>query len=250
MRSAVNGPQHEIANYVSADGIGHASSRHLHQSLGFQYECVDIDGTFGSLTLDTNFDPVPTEHKGKFHLTTNHGTIEHVFNQLNAFKMIHDFTAPQGLMLHALPFTMHLEHGFFKYQPNVLDALARFNSYKTLGMWVGSDWTPSSLVPWEPRLLDYLKVSSNSTHLLVVLLQKQKDTEFTACPPSGRNSTYRPVQICGTGCLRCSTTARRSSNGRQNWLGGVSTGTKATEFNTAGHNKLQSAPSVPKKVAF
>ena len=38
-----------------------------------------------------------------------------------------------GLMLHALPFTAHLEHGFFSYQPNLFDALARYNSYQTLG---------------------------------------------------------------------------------------------------------------------
>jgi hypothetical protein len=28
------------------------------------------------------------------------------------------------------------------------------------------------------------------------------DSQATACPPSGRNSTYRPVQISGTGSFR------------------------------------------------
>src|ERR1700732_4160718 len=37
----------------------------------------------------------------------------------------------------ALPFTVHLEHGFFSYQPNLFEALARYNSYQTLGTWVG-----------------------------------------------------------------------------------------------------------------
>jgi hypothetical protein len=114
-------------------------------------------------------------------LTTNHGTTEHVFNQYNAFKMIHDFTAQGGLMLHALPFTVHLEHGFFNYQPNIFDALARFNSYKTLGVWVGPDWSLSSLVPWEPRLLEFLALNAKTTHLLVALQQKLQATEF--CVP-------------------------------------------------------------------
>jgi hypothetical protein len=47
-------------------------------------------------------------------LTTNHDTSEHILDQRNTFKVIHDFTAPGGLMLHALPFTVHLEHGFFQ----------------------------------------------------------------------------------------------------------------------------------------
>src|SRR5215510_10447597 len=101
----------ELERYVdnTGTGTGHAASRELHESLGFQYDCVDIDGNFGSLTLDINFDAVPPDRRGKYGLTTNHGTTEHLLNQYNAFKMIHDFTAPGGLMLHALPFTVHLE---------------------------------------------------------------------------------------------------------------------------------------------
>jgi hypothetical protein len=179
----------ELAIYINNTGTGHAPSRDLHQRLGFQYECVDIDGNFGSITLDMNFDPVPEKYIGKFDLTTNHGTTEHIFNQFNAFKMIHDFTAKGGLMLHALPFTVHLEHGFFNYQPNVFDALARYNSYKTLGVWVGPDWQLSSFVPWQPQLLDYLTLSSKTTHLLVVLQQKMFDTDF--CVPIQNH--YEPM---------------------------------------------------------
>src|SRR5262249_46465963 len=80
------------ARNSSAAGTGHAASRHLHEKLGFKYDCVDIDGNFGSLTLDINFDSVPPAFRGKYDLTTNHGTTEHVLHQRNAFKMIHDFT--------------------------------------------------------------------------------------------------------------------------------------------------------------
>jgi SAM-dependent methyltransferase len=177
------------ARAAASTGTGHAPSRHLHESLGFKYQCIDIDGNFGAIALDMNFDPLPAEYRGKFGMTTNHGTTEHIFNQLNAFKMIHDLTRPGGLMLHALPFTIHLEHGFFNYQPNLFDALARFNSYKTLGVWVGPDWTLSSLVPWEPSLLNYLRVAPDSSHLLVVLQQKTHDNEF--CVPI--QTVYEPM---------------------------------------------------------
>jgi hypothetical protein len=68
---------------------------------------------------------VPPASRGKYGLTTNHGTTERVLDQRNAFKMIQDFTR-------ALPFTVHLEHGFFNYQSNLSEALARYNSYQTL----------------------------------------------------------------------------------------------------------------------
>ena len=105
-------PDSELDIYINNTGTGLASSRHLHEHLGFKYDCVDIDGNFGSLTLDLNFDQVPPDRRGKYGLTTNHGTSEHILDQRNTFKAIHDFTAPGGLMLHALPFTVHLEHGW------------------------------------------------------------------------------------------------------------------------------------------
>lgn len=174
-------PDREIDVYINSTGTGLAPSRHLHENLGFRYDCVDIDAKFGSLILDINFDEVPKEYRCRYGLTTNHGTTEHLLNQYNAFKMIHDFTKPGGFMLHGVPFTVHLEHGFFNYQPNFFDALARYNSYRTQGVWIAVDWTLQSLIPWEARLLDFLKMDAKTTHLLLVLQQKMYDNEF--CVP-------------------------------------------------------------------
>jgi hypothetical protein len=186
-------PTHELDEYMSSTGEKRATSRHLHEKLGFRYDCVDIDGQFGALKMDINFDSVSPERRGKYDLTTNHGTTEHLLDQRNAFQIVHDFTRPGGLMLHALPFTVHLEHGFFNYQPNLFDALARYNSYETLGIWIGPDWTLSSLVPWEPKLLDYMTLNAKTTHLLVVLQRKLHGTEF--CVPI--QGVYEPMALEG-----------------------------------------------------
>jgi len=154
------------------------SARDLYEGLGFKYNCVDTDGKFGALVLDINFDSVPPDQKNRYDLVTNHGTTEHLLNQLNAFKMIHDFTKPGGLILHALPFLGQVDHGFFNYQPNLFDSLARYNSYQTLGMWLGVDWQLSSFIPWEPKLMEFLVLSPKSTGLLIVLQRKMHATEF------------------------------------------------------------------------
>jgi len=181
----------EIAPYLNSTGTGVAPSRHLHEALGMHYECLDIDAKFGALTIDLNFDSVPPEFRNKYGLTTNHGTTEHILNQYNCFKVMHDLTKPSGYMLHALPFTVHLEHGFFNYQPNLFSALARFNSYRTTGIWVGPDWSLQSLVPWEPRLLEFLTLNAKTTHLLLVLQQKLYDTDFCV-PIQGVYETMLP----------------------------------------------------------
>jgi hypothetical protein len=94
---------------------------------------------------------------------------------------MHEFARPGSVFVHAVPFTVHLEHGFFNYQPNFFEALARYNSYETLGVWIGPDWQLASLIPWDPILLDYLTMSSKTTHRLVVVHRKMYDKEF--CVP-------------------------------------------------------------------
>ncbi len=156
-------------------------ARLLYEALGLRYHCADVDGRVGSLVMDLNFDSIPDEHKGKYDLITNHGTSEHILNQYNVFKTMHDFARTGAIFVHAVPFTVHLEHGFFNYQPNFFDALARYNSYETLGIWVGPDWQLASFIPWDPTLLDFLALSSKTTHLLVVAQRKMYDREF--CVP-------------------------------------------------------------------
>src|SRR5687768_14085911 len=58
----------EIAPYLQSSGTGHASARHLHESLGFRYECIDLDENFGAIPLDLNFDDVPAKWRGQFGL--------------------------------------------------------------------------------------------------------------------------------------------------------------------------------------
>lgn len=164
-------------------------ARLLYEALGIKYHCVDVDGRAGTLVLDMNFDEPPAEHHGKYGLVTNHGTSEHLLNQFNVFKMMHDLARVGGVIVHAVPFTVHLNHGFFNYQPNFFECLARYNSYENLGIWVGPDWTLASFVPWDPNLLDFLTLSAKTTHLLVVAQRKLYDRPF--CVPF--QEVYEPM---------------------------------------------------------
>jgi hypothetical protein len=178
---AVFGRNEPPAELLNTSNTSQKPARLLYEGLGIKYQCVDVDGRVGTLVLDMNFDGAPAEHKNRYGLVTNHGTSEHLLNQYNVFKMMHDFAKPGGIMIHAVPFTVHLEHGFFNYQPNFFECLARYNSYETLGLWVGPDWQLASFIPWDPQLLDFLTLSSKTTHLLVVAQRKMYDRDF--CVP-------------------------------------------------------------------
>jgi hypothetical protein len=114
-------------------------SRDVWEWLGFNYTTIDIDSSPGSIPLDLNFDEVPRKLRKRFQLATNFGTTEHVANQLQAFKIIHDLTARGGVMIHNLPAQGFLNHGLVNYNPKFFWMLARSNGYK----WIYSNFTLS-----------------------------------------------------------------------------------------------------------
>lgn len=97
--------------------------------LTFDYRAVDLDGSPGSIPLDLNVDPCPPDMLGKAALVMNCGTTEHICNQYNAFKVIHDMTAMSGIMIHALPSQGYLTHGLVNYTPKFFWALSAANAY-------------------------------------------------------------------------------------------------------------------------
>ncbi|HEY9792383.1 MAG TPA: hypothetical protein V6D22_18420 [Candidatus Obscuribacterales bacterium] len=163
--------------------------------LRFRYAALDIDGSEDSLPLDLNFDSVPQGARGQFEVVTNFGTTEHVANQINAFKMIHDFCCHNGLMIHNVPGYGMLDHGLITYNPKFFWMLGRSNGYKIVFMNYQLNDVPYS-IPGD--IVDYLQgFNSTVSHerlrsrklidgSLVVVMQKQFDIEFV--PPIDTNT--------------------------------------------------------------
>jgi hypothetical protein len=156
----------------------------FYRSLGFDYSCIDIDGTPGSIPLDLNCDPVPSHLVGQFHLVTNYGTTEHVTNQLNAFKVIHDLAAPGAVMLHELPGAGQINHGFFAYHPKFFERLAQENGYSIL--FADYDWSkaepglPEGVAGFVSDFVDITKRPEflHSQSALIVMLRKVRESPF------------------------------------------------------------------------
>lgn len=94
-------------------------ANNYYKHLGFEYYAIDYSGEDNCLKLDLNYEELPQEFKHQFDLVTNIGTTEHVLNQYNCFKVIHDATKVNVIMIHGLPMNCYFEHGFFNYQPNL-----------------------------------------------------------------------------------------------------------------------------------
>jgi hypothetical protein len=123
------------AFYDAENGRMHGIAGDYWRALGWTYTSYDIDGRFGSKVLDLNVDHAPEADRGKFSLTMNGGTSEHVFNQYNFFLQFHDVTRVGGLMVHVVPFHLVHNHGLYQYSPTFFHSLAQYNGYEPLGLW-------------------------------------------------------------------------------------------------------------------
>jgi len=147
-----------------------------HQS----YMAVDLHGTPAAHKLDIN-EPLPIEDR--FDVVTNIGTTEHVFNQYQAFKSIHELTRPKGLMIHSLPNQGCFDHGFYNYHPTFFFDLCEANGYE-LPVFVYADamQTPNKIVQLHTRA-DYVRLAiakqlSPYSGLFLVAKKGESDTPF------------------------------------------------------------------------
>jgi hypothetical protein len=178
------------------------AARALYEWLGFRYSAVDIDGSEGALELDLNYDRVADADRGKFQLVTNFGTTEHVVNQLNAFEIIHDFTAQAGVMIHYLPAQGFFDHGLVNYNPKFFWLLARSNNYKVifqnLSLSTARYEIPDHIIEMTARFVPDIGSRARdyraSDSAILIVLQKVNDAAFVPPidVPTGA-STNNPV---------------------------------------------------------
>jgi hypothetical protein len=182
-----------VSNEIVHGNLEHQSAaaplaRDFWKWIGFEHAAIDIDESPGSIPLDLNYDKVKSKHRGKFDLVTNMGTTEHIANQLNAFKVIHELTAISGIMYHLLPAQGMMNHGLINYNPKFFWMLARSNGYK----WVYTNYLSSGtyyelpqniadqVKPFNPAIVDQAKAYQVADSCIVVAMQKIFDSPFVA----------------------------------------------------------------------
>jgi hypothetical protein len=142
---------------------------------GFRYTALDIFKAPNTILYDLNRHAPGPRLENRFDLVMNFGTTEHVFNQVNAFRTIHQLTKVGGLMFHDLPMAGYLNHAFFRYDPLFFKMLAPANNYKlnSLVFSVGQ----SHAVPDDIRSLG-LSIAAIHDLGIEAILIKTKDTPF------------------------------------------------------------------------
>ena len=134
------------ARIDAAGGIQGAWLGEILSRVGADYIAYDIFEADRTVIFDLNRDAVPPDSRGAFDLVLNCGTTEHVLNQFNAFRVIHDACRTGGVMYHNLPMTGYLDHGYFCYNPRLFFELAAANRYTVNTLGFGGPGSGESVV--------------------------------------------------------------------------------------------------------
>lgn len=116
-------------------GRNEAFAGELFEAAGMHYESFDIANGYRTMVIDLNHAVLPAGLQRKFDLVLNFGTTEHILNQLNCFKIIHDATKVGGYIYHSLPAVGYLDHGYITYTGRCFFDIAGYNDYELVACW-------------------------------------------------------------------------------------------------------------------
>ena len=99
-----------------------------------EYNSYDVCPGLKTDIIDLNHDSILEKDINYYDVVLNFGTTEHIFNQWNCFKIIHDAMRVGGAIYHRLPATGYLDHGYFSYTPLFFKDLAKANDYEIIDL--------------------------------------------------------------------------------------------------------------------
>lgn len=137
-----------LAPYLPADRVGEAERR-IEQSRNSRstyqrtfgtaralYHAIFDPASYTAIDLDLGprrhcFDlNNPVEMHQRFDCVINNGTSEHVFDQANVFRIMHDHTRAGGVIINWTPCLGWINHGLYCVQPGFFFDLSRANGYE------------------------------------------------------------------------------------------------------------------------
>lgn len=94
-----------------------------------EYNSFDVCPGLKTDIVDLNYESLRSVYKEYYDVVLNYGTTEHVFNQWNSFRIMHDALKPGGVLYCQLPATGYFDHGYYCYTPLFFKDLAEANDY-------------------------------------------------------------------------------------------------------------------------
>lgn len=102
----------------------------MFKAMNWDYTALDILDAPHCRRFDANTDTIPKDMLEKSDFVLNFGTSEHIMNQYNVFKSMHDCAKSDGIMFGLFLTEGYADHGLFSYKPRFVDKLLAANEYE------------------------------------------------------------------------------------------------------------------------
>ena len=137
------------------------------RSMGFGYECFDINGKDGSHKVDLRDTKVGMDWRDQFDIVTNYGTLEHIEGeQIAPLQNMNRMCKPCGVMIHALPMVGGWpKHCPWLYGENFLNQLAAEMGYAIRDQRIVHRDDGDMLCAWMVQALDKRVMAINQENL-------------------------------------------------------------------------------------
>lgn len=106
------------------------------------YTSYDVCPALKTEIFDLNAEDLPSHYRNRFDVVMNCGTTEHVINQMNSYKVMHEATKVGGVLFHQLPSVGWLDHGYYTYHETFFTDLISANGYELVDTW----YTPERIM--------------------------------------------------------------------------------------------------------
>lgn len=148
----------DLGNQIMRDFPGRMTAKHYFTVKGAIHRSFDLNEEDGAIPVDL-CKPVPSTYWDYFDLVTNFGTSEHIKNQVQVFRTMHDCCRTGGYLLHSIPLVGSWRgHSPYHYREGFGTKLAEVCYYSVVSNSISD---------------------RNGNKLLNVLLQKKETSVFS-----------------------------------------------------------------------
>jgi hypothetical protein len=214
-----------FAERLSAGSAADASGRALNRAFvgemleaaGMGYDAIDIAIGYKTTVLDLNTTRLLERMVGAYDTVLNCGTSEHILNQMNVFAAVHAAAKSGGLIMHHVPSTGYVDHGYFCYTSRFFFDLAGYNQYEVVDMWYDGPSSHENLFatsrqyqtyfPALTKRLEMIGQAERETVLdqtgipavsIALIYRKLKDVAFMGAVETSTSVGALPADVLGT----------------------------------------------------
>lgn len=134
--------------------------------------------------------PVPQTWEGQFDTILDFGTLEHIFDVKQALWNINRLLKPDGRVIHMLPASNYMEHGFYSFSPTFFYDYYGANSFTNLRGYLAEqpawrfDHGPWQLWRWDAQR-PYIMATSPHSLVFFFCAQKAPSSTVEKIPQQG-----------------------------------------------------------------